>query len=431
MERVTRSNKSEFNAKASYVLYWMIAYRRIHFNFALERALFWARELRRPLLIFEPLSCRYRWASARFHQFVIDGMREKAVALRGAPVTYVPYVEGFPGAGEKVFAQMASNACLIVTDDFPAFELPHWIAKVAATSRVLVEKVDSNGLVPMRETGRVFLTAASFRRYVQMKTAGSKLGLPAEMPEAVPLSGIDIPRLRAAGFSAPELTIPNSVDRSVAPVAAIEGGTGAARERLRMFVSSDGSSSGLSPYLHFGHISAHEVFREVRQRRRNSEHFLDELVTWRELGFNMCAHVADYDQYQSLPQWSRNTLARHAHDARPVVYSLDQLENASTHDLVWNSAQIQLLTEGRIENRLRMLWGKKILEWSRSPQEALQAMIHLNNKYALDGRDPNSYTGIFWILGRYDRPWGPERPIFGLVRYMSSENTARKLRATR
>jgi deoxyribodipyrimidine photo-lyase len=204
----------------------------------------------------------------------------------------------------------------------------------------------------------------------------------------------------------------------------------AARGRLRTFVSTDAPSSGLSPYLHFGHISAHEVFQEVTAAKRdNRERFLDELITWRELGFNMCALTPDYDRYESLPAWAKKTLAKHARDVRPLVYSLDQLETARTHDLVWNSAQIQLLTQGRIDNRLRMLWGKKILEWSQTPQEALDIMIHLNNKYALDGRDPNSYTGIFWTLGRYDRPWGPERPIFGLVRYMSSENTARKLRA--
>jgi deoxyribodipyrimidine photo-lyase len=142
----------------------------------------------------------------------------------------------------------------------------------------------------------------------------------------------------------------------------------------------------------------------------------------------MCAHRQDYDQYASLPQWAQNTLAKHESDHRPFLYTLDQLENAETHDPLWNSAQAQLVAEGQIENRLRMLWGKKILEWSRTPQEALSALIHLNNKYALDGRDPNSYTGIFWTLGRYDRPWGPERPIFGLVRYMSSASTARKLR---
>jgi deoxyribodipyrimidine photo-lyase len=158
-----------------------------------------------------------------------------------------------------------------------------------------------------------------------------------------------------------------------------------------------------------------------------AEAFLDQVITWRELGFNCCHMRKDYDQYESLPVWARNTLKDHEKDARTARYGLEELEGARTHDPLWNAAQTQLVTEGRIHNYLRMLWGKKIIEWTRSPREALRVMIELNNRYALDGRDPNSYSGIFWCLGRYDRPWGPERPIFGTVRYMSSANTARKL----
>lgn len=209
------------------------------------------------------------------------------------------------------------------------------------------------------------------------------------------------------------------------------------------------AQSYLSPYLHFGHISAHQVFAEVTAvddwsperlaakpngSRRGwwgaseaVESFLDELITWREIGHNMSAHRSDHADYGSLPGWALETLAAHAADPRPVIYSLDELEAAETHDQLWNAAQRQLLQEGIIHNYLRMLWGKKILEWSPSPRQALDAMIQLNNKYAIDGRDPNSYSGIFWVLGRYDRAWGPEREIFGKVRYMSSENTARKL----
>jgi deoxyribodipyrimidine photo-lyase len=142
----------------------------------------------------------------------------------------------------------------------------------------------------------------------------------------------------------------------------------------------------------------------------------------------MCVFRKDYAQYESLPDWAKATLLTHETDRRPYLYNKDALEDALTHDPVWNAAQRQLLREGRIHNYLRMLWGKKILEWSLSPREAVEVMIEFNNKYALDGRDPNSYSGIFWCLGRYDRPWGPERPIFGKVRYMSSKNTARKLR---
>jgi len=209
-------------------------------------------------------------------------------------------------------------------------------------------------------------------------------------------------------------------------------------------------TSGLSPYLHFGHISAHEIFSRIVktegwQRRRisatadgrrsgwwgmsaNSEAFLDQLITWREVGYNMTFRRRDYGQYGSLPDWARETLETHARDPRDYLYTMDQFENAQTHDALWNAAQRQLAREGTIHNYLRMLWGKKILEWTKSPNEALEIMIELNNKYALDGRNPNSYSGIFWVLGRYDRAWGPERPIYGKIRYMSSENTARKIK---
>ena len=153
---------------------------------------------------------------------------------------------------------------------------------------------------------------------------------------------------------------------------------------------------------------------------------MDQLMTWREIGFNMCVQEANYDRYESLPAWAQKTLNDHAADTRPYVYSLEEFESARTHDTLWNAAQRQLVLEGRIHNYLRMLWGKKILHWSQTPREALDIMIQLNNKYALDGRDPNSYSGIFWVLGRYDRAWGPEREVFGKIRYMTSESTRSK-----
>jgi deoxyribodipyrimidine photo-lyase len=163
-----------------------------------------------------------------------------------------------------------------------------------------------------------------------------------------------------------------------------------------------------------------------------AESFLDEFLTWRELGYNMTANrPGDYDRFASLPAWAQETLEQHAEDPREPRYDLDAFERGGTHDALWNAAQRQLLAEGRIHNYLRMLWGKKILHWSASPREALDVMIHLNNRYALDGRNPNSYSGIGWVLGRYDRPWAPARPIFGVVRYMSSESTARKLNVKR
>ncbi|HEY3253134.1 MAG TPA: hypothetical protein VGJ91_04265 [Polyangiaceae bacterium] len=163
----------------------------------------------------------------------------------------------------------------------------------------------------------------------------------------------------------------------------------------------------------------------------SSEAFLDQLITWRELGFNQCTHERDYQSFASLPNWAQKTLTEHKNDARPQLYTRAQLEAAQSHDPIWNAAQRELVQEGRIHNYLRMLWGKKILEWSQAPEQALATAIYLNDRYALDGRDPNSYSGILWCFGRYDRAWGPVRPIFGTVRYMSSANTAKKLRLTK
>ena len=243
----------------------------------------------------------------------------------------------------------------------------------------------------------------------------------------------------------------------------MRGGCDAGREALRTFIRNklglyhivrnhpdEDGGSGLSPYLHFGQISVHQVFTELMEREgwlpeslsiratgkragwwgvsEGAEAFLDQLITWRELGFNRCFMNSDYDRFESLPGWAIEDLLNHAADVRPYLYTLDEFEAAKTHDPLWNAAQTQLLVEGRLHNYLRMLWGKKVLEWSASPQEALKIMIELNNKYALDGRDPNSYTGIFWVMGRYDRPWFPQRPVLGRIRYMSSRSTMRKVR---
>ena len=162
-----------------------------------------------------------------------------------------------------------------------------------------------------------------------------------------------------------------------------------------------------------------------------AEGFLDQLVTWRELGLNLQSTWPDFASYASLPEWARRTLAAHASDERPALYDLRTLEAAETHDDIWNAAQRELVREGRMQNYLRMLWGKNILRWTQAPEEAYERCLHLNDKYALDGRDPNSLTGISWVFGRYDRPWGPEREVFGTVRTMTSDSTRRKLHLKR
>jgi deoxyribodipyrimidine photo-lyase len=338
---------------------------------------------------------------------------------------------------------------------------------------VRLEAVDGNGLLPMRAASQVFTTAHAFRRFLQ-RALPRHLSTP---PAADPLARADLPtppavpvairrRWPPAGpeilEATPAVLARLPVDHAVAPVPP-RGGTDAAQAALGDFVATRlpryvaernepeaDVGSELSPYLHFGHVSVHEVLATLARREDWSprdvapgasgarsgwwrmsaaaEAFLDQLVTWREIGYNMCWQRPDHDRYESLPAWAQRTLAKHARDRRPWSYTPAELEAGRSHDPLWNAAQMQLVRDGRLHNYLRMLWGKKILEWSPSPREALATMIELNNRYALDGRDPNSYSGIFWVLGRYDRPWGPERPIFGHVRYMSSENTARKVR---
>ncbi len=463
------------NPSGAFVVYWMTAARRVHWNFALQRAADWAAELKRPLVVVEVLACGGRWDCDRFHRFTLEGMTDNARQLAGHAALYYPFMESQPGESGELFAALSKQACAIVMDDFP-IALPA-IAAIEPHCNphcnVRLEKVDGNGLLPMRAADRAFPTAAGFRRFLQ-KTLREHIF---DTPAANPLARKKLPRLeslpgeisrRWPAIDADDLKN-GKVDLSALPIdrsiGAVEekGGSVAAEKAWKRFLQTKlarygedrnqpetAGASGLSAYLHFGHISVHEILHDLIVHeswtpaalaekatgcregwwgmRAAAESFLDEIVTWREVGFNGCTFREDFDRYESLPDWAQTTLSKHAGDKRPSLYTLDRFAAAATHDPLWNAAQRQLLREGRIHNYLRMLWGKKILEWSPSPQIALDNLIELNNRYAIDGQDPNSYSGIFWILGRYDRPWGPERPIFGLIRYMSSENTARKLR---
>jgi len=473
-DRLRVLNEAPLRPKGSHVLYWMVGFRRPRWNFSLEHAASLADSLGKPLVVLEALRVGYPWASDRFHQFVLDGMRANAAYFAKKNVFHFPYVEAKAGEGRGLLSALAKDACVIVSDDYPTFFIPKMQEAAASRLDARVELVDSNGLFPMRATEKVFSRAFDFRRHLQRELP-KHLGA---QPLADPVDALaPIPKkarenlaalagkkwLRASedvllGKTLASLPIDHAV-----PAADLVGGFEAGEARIHEFFAGDIDrygeershpdaqvASGLSPWLHFGHVSTHQIFDELTKNEgwsadqlstkvngaregwwgmsSTAESFIDELVTWREVGFNMCAHRNDYDQYESLPAWARASLELHESDERAYLYSLEQLAASETHDPIWNAAQNELRETGRLQNYLRMLWGKKILEWSPTAREALGAMIELNNKYALDGRDPNSYSGIFWVLGRYDRAWGPERPIFGKIRYMSSENTKRKLR---
>lgn len=469
--RVSALNDAPLRGGRDYVVYWMVSQRRLEWNYALDRALDHARTFRVPLVVFEPLRVDYRWSSPRFHGFVIDGMREHATRLAKTPITYLPYVEPSRGAGKGLLEALAARACVVVSDDYPVFFIPGMQAAAARALDVRLERVDSNGLLPMRAAERTFTAAVHFRRHLHKRLPEHLIESPdpdplgdLSLPGPVSLEAIERrwPMAAAHGWlaDAPPALSTLPLEYAV-PATGLRGGAGPGRLRLESFLDqglrdyAEGRnhpdralSSRLSPWLHWGHLSTHEIFHrlaereswsparllgEVTARREgwwgmtpSAEAFLEELVTWRELGFNFAAEREDYARYEALPEWARRTLGAHSDDPRPSVYDLDAFDAAETHDPLWNAAQRELRRTGVIHNYLRMLWGKKILEWSPDPRSALAVMIELNNRYALDGRDPNSYSGIFWVLGRFDRGW-PERPVYGTVRSMSSDSTRRKV----
>jgi deoxyribodipyrimidine photo-lyase len=469
--RIRTVNDRPVHAGRGPVLYWMTTCRRSTSNFSLMRACEHAASLDVPLVVYEPLPLDAPHACKRLHQFIAQGMRDNQRAFADTPVAYLPFVERAPGESDALLQALVEHASVVVTDDFPSSFVRRVIARVAGRASARVEAVDANGIIPMRSAGRTFATAHSFRRFVQ-RTFREHI---AARPVAAAFSTLRRARLpveisrrwqaaSARGLASPERLIGGLAIDGVVDVVDTTGGMQAGRTRLHAFVRESllryakdarhpdlEASSRLSPYLHFGHVGVHEIFDAVMTAERwttrklggqaggaregwwgvstGAEAFLDQVIVWRELGFNLCeTRPDDYDAFSALPDWARATLKRHARDRRPWLYSRAEFEAAATHDAIWNAAQRQLVRDGWMHNYLRMLWGKKILEWSRTPEEALETMASLMNTYALDGRDPNSYSGYCWTLGRYDRPWAPERPIYGTVRYMSSDNTRRKLK---
>lgn len=468
--RIRAANQDAMREHGDYVLYWMISARRRRANFGLQHAVAKAQALGKPLLVLEALRCGYRWASDRLHTFVLQGMQDNQADFAAAGVAYWAYVEPQEGAGSGLLQALAEHACCIVTDDFPCFFLPRMVTAAAAQVGVQMEVLDSNGLLPMRAADKVFARAVDFRRFLQ-KTLPDHLS---DFPVGDALRSYDLglakvppaiakrwPAATAAMLAAaPEQLQLLPIDHDTKPVA-LRGGSRAAGDLLREFLKERlpryvdrshpdaDSASGLSPYLHFGHLSPHQVFAGIAKQEQwsvaqlspqragqrgwfgmseSADGYLDQLITWRELGYNYTSQRDDYEDFDSLPEWVQKTLGEHELDEREHLYSVEQFAQSETHDEVWNAAQRQLRETGVMQNYLRMLWGKKVLEWSRSPREAMAILIELNNRYALDGRNPNSYSGISWVLGRYDRPWAPKRDVYGVIRYMSSANTVRKLK---
>ena len=466
--RLRRLNDARVASGGDYVLYWAQIYRRLERNHALDYALRRAEDLAKPLVVYEGLRSDYPWASRRIHRFVLDGMQAYRERAKAIGLNYWPFVETRKNEGRGLLHRLSARACLVVTDDWPCFIVPGQAEALAQQVEIPVLAVDSNSIVPLSLLGAPVSAAAHLRPRIHkaFAEAWSNRSATRLRLSDVARRNVDPPFDTWQGDSASTIgALP--LDTTIPPVPSTRGGAPAARARLRAFVKKrlrgyaesrseprgpqDGHSSGLSPYLHFGHVSIEEVVEtalastgrwsadELRVHNRGKREgyfcdevdvnaFLDEALTWRDVGLNWHrGRRVDAARLETaLPAWALQTLGAHAADRREFVYALEQLEGGATHDTLWNAAQRELVATGTIHNYLRMLWGKKVLEWSASPAEAYHLLEHLNNKYALDGRDPSSYTGILWCFGLFDRPWPPERAIFGRVRYMSSASTARK-----
>ena len=442
-DRVRLLNAAPVRTAARYVLYWAQMNRRVESNHALAFAAHLANQLDLPLLCYEGLTCSYPYASDRLHTFILEGVPDMAKGLKRIGAGYVFHLRRKHSDPDDALYQVAKDAAALVTDDYPTFIAARHNASVPAKIGIPYYAVDSSCVVPMNRHEKREYAAYTIRPKIRrMLPAYLK---PAVLPALKHRFRLPVPgfHLEVARKDIPALAASCEIDHSAPPSLAYSGGAAQAEKHLRRFLEerlrryarerndpSAHATSDLSPYLHFGHIASLSVALEAREHARErhlvADEFLEELIVRRELAFNFARYSKRHGALEgNIPAWAIRSLREHARDPRPYLYRYEQFERAETHDALWNAAQKEMLLRGKIHGYYRMYWGKKIIEWSRTPEEALDTMIRLHDRWALDGRDPNTYTNILWCFGLHDRPWS-ERPVFGMVRYMSLEGMRRK-----
>jgi len=442
-ERCQLLNRASWRDQGRYVVYWAQMNRRVESNHGLAFAVEIGNQNGLPVLYYEGLTFSYPFANDRFHTFLLEGVPDTAARLEKLGIGYVFHLRRRRANANDALYRLAREAAAVVSDSYPVFIARTHNANVPAKLDVPYYAVDSSCIVPMAAFEKQEYGAYTIRPKIKRVIEQYLKPLPTlrvnqrfEGPVPSDLH-TDVRKENIAS-----LVASCEIDHSVPPSKVFRGGRISAEARLRSFLESNlrryakssnqpsaRATSGLSPYLHFGHVSALEITLAVREYAAEHEliadEFLEQLIVRRELAFNFARFSPSVDSLDALPAWARKTLAKHDGDARPYVYTRDQFEQAATHDALWNAAQTELLTGGIIHGYYRMYWGKKIIEWSATHREALATMIYLNDRYALDGRDPNTYTNILWCFGLHDRPWA-ERPVFGMIRYMSLDGMRRK-----
>ncbi|MDD2371173.1 MAG: deoxyribodipyrimidine photo-lyase [Firmicutes bacterium] len=409
-----------------YIIYWMVNAQRCDYNHSLEYAISMSNKYKKPLIVFIGAKIDYQFK--RQKDFMLEGLIDVKADLgtRG--------IELMVGdcSGASGIYKLSEFACLIVTDK--AYIKEEIVERDLVREKVncLFVEVESNLMVPVESASlKEEYSAATIRKKIWNEINLLNYDF---MKEEVLFPSIDI--IEEVSFKV--INIDQKLIGDTIKKFDMVGGSNEARRKLEYFIEeklknysrrnypSEDWTSGLSPYLHFGQISPIEIYKAVSNcDETNIAGFLEELIVRRELAFNFIYNNKNYDNYSCLPNWAITTLEKHSEDIREYLYDLSDLEAGKTHDDYWNSAQKELVRSGVMHNYMRMYWGKKIIEWSATPKEAFKRAIYLNNKYALDGFDPNSYTGIAWCFGKHDRPWR-EREIFGMVRFMNDKGLKRK-----
>lgn len=450
--RTTDVNGKRARPEGAYVLYWMQSTQRIHENWALRAAIRAADKVGKPLVIHQGLDPTYPHASDRHTHHILHAARETAARAESAGLPYTFVLRRKRDDDRRVLDRLAGHAYVVITDRFPTAGVDPRTWRLAERIACRVLAVESSCIIP----SGVFTKAEWAARTIRPKLAKLRdfsLETVEERTPRVSLSA-ETRALRDDAYAAEPLAVRDlsddgitraiascEIDHAVTPVHSFSPGASAAAARLHAFIAlrlphynerrneaADDFTSHLSPDLHYGHIAAADVVRAALASGAPADDvhaFVDQVVTWRELSYNWCLHTPAFDQLDALPDWIQRSMQAHEHDERPETYTLEQLDAAQTHDPLWNAAQQQLLQSGIIHNYARMLWGKQIVRWAPTYEDARAWMFHLNDRYALDGRDPNSVGGIMWCFGLWDRSWG-NKPIWGGIRPMLTSRAGKK-----
>jgi deoxyribodipyrimidine photo-lyase len=427
------------------VVYWMQRAQRGVDNHAVDLAAKIANLLGLPLVVYFAGISNFPHANLRHYAFLNQGLPDIEADLAARNISFV--MRRAPHEShEQLLADV--QAAFLIGDENPMREPERWRKHLASRIKIPFWTVDTDVVVPSKliekaQYGAYTIRPRLYRLLPEYLHAYENLHAEHEWKRPRGFHADSVHEDMTRGWP--------DFDRSVAPVEVWKGGSHAALKRLKLFTGRlledydaqrnhpeiDGTSC-MSPYLHFGHIGPIQIALAVEAAVRANptlraarDSYFNELIVWRELAINFVRYTPKYDSPECAESWAKTTIAEHARDEREHLYTLDQLENAQTYDDLWNAGQIQMVRHGWMHNYLRMYWAKKILEWTPDVATAMKYAIYLNDKYFLDGRDPNGYAGIAWaILGKFDRAWG-ERPIFGKIRYMSRASTGKKFDSKR